>query len=93
MSRRLPEPRPEQKHFYAGQLTDAQLGRPITLAGNSWPVRGTLTAVSLDERTGLVEISTRRADGRTATTRVPSETGVIVHRREPGDCPSTEPPA
>lgn len=82
MSRRLPEPRPEQKHFYAGQLTDAQLGRPITLAGNSWPVRGTLTAVSLDERTGLVEISTRRPDGRTATTRVPSETGVIVHRAD-----------
>lgn len=80
MSRRLPEPRPEQKHFYAGQLTDAQLGRAITLAGNSWPVRGTLTAVLLDERTGLVEVSTRRGDGRTEMTRVPSDTGVIVHR-------------
>lgn len=78
------EPRStERKHFYAGQLTDAQLGRPITLSGNSWPVRGTLTAVSLDERNGLVEISTRSMSGRIATTRVPSDTGVIVHRAVP----------
>lgn len=75
--------RTERKHFYAGELTDAQLGRSVTLAGNSWPVRGTLTGVSLDDRTGLVEISTRSPGGRTATTRVPSDTGVIVHRADP----------